>query len=244
MMTRLAAPTIPTRNEPVKLLPHRKRDRLQVRRFLPVLVIVMIVAVGAVAISQTARTAPVLPADSARAQQLQRYPARGQVRPVAQARVGTQGGGVVQELYVEPGHPVQEYQELARVLNSGGVEIVRAPFAGTVTNVVARRGDTVLPGATLLNVGDLGRLQVETTDLDEFVIADVSRGQIVYVLVDALGYELLGRVRSAALEPTRSELGDDHYPVIIDLLETAPNLRPGMNARIRFAPPVSQEGEG
>jgi hypothetical protein len=46
----------------------------------------------------------------------------------------------------------------------------------------------------------------------------------------------MGQVRSAAIEPARSATGDDHYPVVVDLLEPPPELRPGMNVRIRFDP--------
>jgi multidrug resistance efflux pump len=155
---------------------------------------------------------------------------------VAYARVGTISGGVTRELLVETGDTVQEFQELARIDGVAGTEIVRAPFGGTVMNVLVRRGDTLIPGATLLNLGDLTRYQVETTDLDEFLIADVQRGQPVAVLVDALGIELMGKVRSAAIEPARSATGDDHYPVVVDLLEPPSELRPGMNVRIRFDP--------
>jgi multidrug efflux pump subunit AcrA (membrane-fusion protein) len=197
--------------------------------------LLLIAVVAVIAVAQRPQDpAPAVPAGPENGQQVRRYPARGQVRPVAYARVGTVTGGVVQELYVETGASVQEYQELARVQAGGATEIVRAPFAGTVTNILVRRGDTLAPGATLVNVGDLSRFQVETTDLDEFLIAEVRRGQPVSILVDALGRELLGQVRSVAIEPTRSSTGDDHYPVLIDLLESPAELRPGMNVRLRF----------
>jgi multidrug efflux pump subunit AcrA (membrane-fusion protein) len=163
-----------------------------------------------------------------------RYVARGQIRPVAQARVGTVSGGVIQELRVEVGTPVSEQQQLARIVSNGSTEVVTAPFAGTVTSALVRRGDTVLPGTTLLTVGDVSRLQVETTDLDEFLIAQVYRGQRVSVLVEALDREVAGHVRTASLDVVRSTEGDDHYPVTIDLVELPPELRPGMSVRIRF----------
>ena len=81
---------------------------------------------------------------------------------------------------------------------------------------------------------------METTDLDEFLVAEVRRGQPVTVLVDALDRELLGQVRSVSIEPTRSTTGDDHYPVTIDLFDTPAELRPGMNVRIRFEAPLPE----
>jgi multidrug efflux pump subunit AcrA (membrane-fusion protein) len=163
-----------------------------------------------------------------------RYVARGQVQPVVHARVGTIAGGVIQELRVEVGDLVTEQQQIARVVSPTSTELIVAPLSGTVMSTAVHRGDTVLPGTTLLTVGDASRLQVETTDLDEFVIASVYRGQDVWVLVEALDRELPGRVRTAAIEPSRSPEGDDHYPVTIELLELPAELRPGMNVRIRL----------
>lgn len=231
-MTQTVEPEVRPRELPPSRLPlPRPAGR---RRALPfitagILVLALIALVRVVTRPAPAEPGPLEPMTLA-----QRYPARGQVRPIAYARIGTVTGGVVQELYVDTGSRVQEGHELARVMAGGVPEIIRAPFAGTVTNVLVRRGDTLAPGATMVTVGDLSRFQVETTDVDEFLIAQIRRGQVAHVLVDALDRELLGQVRSVSLEPTRTLAGDEHYPVTIDLLETPPELRPGMNVRIRF----------
>lgn len=160
--------------------------------------------------------------------------ARGRVRPVAHARVGTLVGGVVVRLTAAPGDLVVEQQELARVRGPNGTEVVTAPIHGAVLDVLVEVGDTLLPGATVATLGDLSRLKVETTDVDEFVIGSVRPGQLVQLHIDALGRDLGGLVRSVALEPRTTPAGDEHYLVIIDLLEQAPELRVGMTARITF----------
>ncbi|MBI2322532.1 MAG: HlyD family efflux transporter periplasmic adaptor subunit, partial [Chloroflexi bacterium] len=138
---------------------------------------------------------------------------------------------------VEVGEAVREQQEIARVRGPGGTEVLVAPWDGTITSLPVQVGDTVLPGALIATVGDLSRLQVETTDVDEFIIAYVRRGQAVTLSVDALDGRLLrGRVRSVALEPQRSAEGDEHYPVVIDLAEIPVELRPGMTVRVNFSP--------
>lgn len=198
------------------------------------IVVALLGLVGGVAVGQRLVGPPASPPAPAPAPASLKLTARGQVRPVAQARVGTLGGGVLTRLIVEPGDAVNDGQEIARVRGPGGNEIVTAPFSGTVTGLLARFGDTLAPGAPIATVGDLRRLQVETTDVDEYLIPYVSRGQTVTVVVEALDDELAGRVRTVALEPTRTRLDDEHYPVTIELLETPANLRPGMTARIRF----------
>lgn len=162
--------------------------------------------------------------------------ARGRVQPAQQARIGTLAGGVVTRLAVAPGDHVAEGQEVARVrLASGASEVLTAPWSGTITTVPANLGDTVTPGSLIATLGDLSRLRVETTDVDEFIISQVRAGGRVLVAVDALDRrELPGYVATVALQPTTAATGDEHYPVTIELLDADPGLRPGMSVRITF----------
>jgi multidrug efflux pump subunit AcrA (membrane-fusion protein) len=167
----------------------------------------------------------------------ERLVARGQVKPADQARVGTLAGGVVRELLVEPGDVVTEGQPLARIRGAETIEVLSAPRPGTVTDVLVHVGDTVTPGTMVASIGTLSRLQVETTDVDEFVVGRIQRSQPVTLTVEALDrLELKGVVRSVALEPRTTTAGDEHYPVVIDLAGWPPNLRPGMTTRITFEP--------
>ncbi len=119
----------------------------------------------------------------------------------------------------------------------GGLEVLVAPLDGVVTGVLVHAGDTVVPGTVVATVGDLRQLQVETTDVDEFLVGRVQPGQAVSMTVEALDRrELAGRVRTVALEPRPNPSGDPHYPVVIDLLGALPpELRPGMTVRLTFA---------
>lgn len=162
--------------------------------------------------------------------------AHGVVAPVSQARVGTLGGGVLLGLSVSIGDRVEASSELARVRGAADVEVLTAPFAGTVTGLLAHTGDTLVPGAGVVMVADLRRLQVETNDVDEFLIGRVQPGQSVTLQIEALDRrELTGRVRTVALQPQATPGGDQHYPVTIDPGGIPPDLRPGMSVRVIFA---------
>jgi multidrug resistance efflux pump len=88
------------------------------------------------------------------------------------------------------------------VVGPSGTEIVTAPFRGSVTNVLVHAGDTLTPGATIAVVADMHALQVETSDVDEFLVSDVSVAQRVQVTVDALDkLALTGIVTNVALLP-------------------------------------------
>jgi multidrug resistance efflux pump len=164
-----------------------------------------------------------------------RLTARGQVRPVAEARIGTLTGGTVFSLATQVGQAVEAEQEIARVRHADGMEVLTAPWRGLITSLPARTGDTVTVGTTLAYLGDLSRLQVETNDVDEFIIAFVHEGQPVQMTVDALdGRTFGGWVRRVNLLPERTEQGDEHFPVVIDFDGSTVDLRLGMTVRVNF----------
>ncbi len=108
-----------------------------------------------------------------------------------------------------------------------------APFAGTIALVSAVPGENAVPGAIVVSVIDLSRLHVETTDLSERDVTQVSVGQSVRVHIDALGEEVSGRV--SAIAPGATTLGGDVvYKTIIDLDVQPPGIRAGMSAEVTF----------
>jgi hypothetical protein len=158
--------------------------------------------------------------------------AHGVVQPVSQARVGTLTGGVLLSVSVTVGQSVEPQSELARVRGPSDVEVLTAPFAGTVTGLVAHVGDTLVAGASVITIADLARLQVETTDVDEFLISHVRPGDAVILEVEALDRRPLnGHVQTVGLQPQTNSAGDQQYPVTIDLGSQA-DLRPGMTVRV------------
>jgi HlyD family secretion protein len=164
-----------------------------------------------------------------------RLTARGTVRPVAEARIGTLTGGTVFSLAVEVGQAVEAEAEIARVRHADGMEVLTAPWRGVITSLPARTGDTVTVGTTLAYLGDLSRVQVETTDVDEFIIAFVREGQPVQMTVDAIdGRTFSGWVTRVNLLPEKDDQGDDHYPVVIDFDGSTADLRLGMTVRVNF----------
>lgn len=105
-----------------------------------------------------------------------------------------------------------------------------APFDGTVGLIHVREGEEVMPGQTILVLGDLATLQVETTDLDEVDVARIQPGQQVDLTFDALPEEVLsGRVVRVAPMSTPGQTATT-YRVIIEFDEIDPALRWGMTA--------------
>ena len=105
-----------------------------------------------------------------------------------------------------------------------------APFAGTIGTVHVRSGELAQPGQSIVTLGNLGALRVETTDLSETDIARVKEGQPVNVTFDALpGKTLNGKVARIAPMSTPGQSGVN-YVVTVLLDEIDPALRWGMTA--------------
>jgi ABC-type lipoprotein export system ATPase subunit/biotin carboxyl carrier protein len=221
---------------PAALVPavpvRRRRSRRWPFLLLAAVLLLIGAAVGYARFGGPATTQPGAPVDQAAVKRV----GRGEIRPDSEAIVRSLVGGVVTRLSVDIGTSVAENQEIARVrAPDGSISIVTAPWTGTITNLPIHNGDSVTAGAVMAAVGDISRLRVETDDVDEFMVARIHPGQSVTVTVDAIeGRELRGRVRTVALRSQETEDGDDHYPVVVDLDWSPPDLRPGMTVRVHF----------
>jgi HlyD family secretion protein len=114
---------------------------------------------------------------------------------------------------------------------------LKAPFAGTVTEVNTHSGEWILPGQTVLVIADLDHLRIETTDLSERDVPQIKEAQPVSVLVKALNQSVKGHV--SYISPLANTLGGDVvYKTTIDLDAPLAGLRAGMSVEVEFG--VSQ----
>jgi multidrug resistance efflux pump len=98
-------------------------------------------------------------------------------------------------------------------------------------------GEPVRDGQKLLRVCDLGGFTVNVR-VHEALIARVRPGQPAGVRVDAFPRQVLrGKVKSIArVAAAQSWLSSDVkvYPVVVDLADKVPGLKPGMSAEVRI----------
>ena len=111
---------------------------------------------------------------------------------------------------------------------------LRAPFAGTVSELSVRQNEWVVHGQPIILLADLSNLQVETTDLNEIDVAQIEVGDSVVVTFDALpGVEVKGKVVRIA---SKSSPGAGvNYKVVVELEEIPPQLRWGMTVFLDIA---------
>lgn len=111
---------------------------------------------------------------------------------------------------------------------------LKAPFAGTVVDLDLAPGEKVIPNQRVAQIADLSQLYVETTDLTENEVVDITVGQEVTVTPDALpDLELQGIVESIS-DGYQEKSGDIVYTIRIILDESDPLLRWGMTVEVKF----------
>lgn len=113
---------------------------------------------------------------------------------------------------------------------------VRAPFAGTVADVVIEAGEQAVAGQTLLTIGDTSAWLIETTDLSELEVVRVAVDDRATITFEALpGQTVEGTVERIQVRGTSSE-GGVVFAVSIRPDVTNPDLRWGMSATVRISP--------
>ncbi|MBN1401012.1 MAG: HlyD family efflux transporter periplasmic adaptor subunit [Anaerolineae bacterium] len=140
-----------------------------------------------------------------------------------------------EEIAIAEAAVAQAEASLMEARNALDDAVLRAPFAGTVGEILAQEGELIGAQVTVIRVGDLTCLRAETSDLSEVDITRVVVGQGATVTADALqGQSFDGTVSQVAL--TASDYrGDKVYTTVVDL-ETSPDvgLRWGMTAFVRI----------
>jgi multidrug resistance efflux pump len=110
-----------------------------------------------------------------------------------------------------------------------------APIPGTITTVGIVPGEYVLPGQALVGISDVSSLQIETSDLSELDVPQVSVGQDVSIQIKALDAVIPGHVVS--ISPVATTLGGDVVYMTTIALDTLPEgLREGMSATVNYNP--------
>lgn len=109
-----------------------------------------------------------------------------------------------------------------------------ATFAGTIVDLNLLVGEQVSPGVPVVTLVDFSKWYVETDNLTEIEVVDVSVGQPVTIIPDALPeVELTGSVESID-DFFEEKRGDVTYTARILLDEVDPLLRWGMTVVVTF----------
>ena len=110
---------------------------------------------------------------------------------------------------------------------------IAAPFAGTITDILAKPGDRVVPGTVAFQIDDLSHLLVDVR-VSEVDINQVKVGQEAALSFDAiLGKEYKGIV-SVVDRVGTSNQGVVDFLVTVELVDADENVKPGMTAAVNI----------
>lgn len=117
-------------------------------------------------------------------------------------------------------------RELERLLGETGL---RAPYDGTVTEVLAEPGEFVGPGRPIVTLSGEGDTEVQV-EVPEMLLPQLVPGAVVPVQVAMLGREVSGQIRSLG----RSAAGPGQlFPVVV-ALDKAAGVPAGATAELSF----------
>lgn len=108
--------------------------------------------------------------------------------------------------------------------------LVRAPFSGTIDEVITERGQVVGPGQGLFRIVNLGDMYVSTT-VPEAYVGKLKVGTPVEVSLAALGKTYQGKVRQVAsnINPTNRS-----FAIEVAVPNTDKLLRPNQSAKLKI----------
>ena len=113
---------------------------------------------------------------------------------------------------------------------------VIAPFDGVVAEMNAKAGSSINAGEIAVTIADFSNWLVNTTDLTEIDVVELTEDQPVIVTLDALpDVKLNGTILSIGQSFSENQ-GDVVYEVTVLLADTHPAMRWGMTAEVKFEP--------
>ena len=112
--------------------------------------------------------------------------------------------------------------------------VVTAPFAGVVADVNVEVGDEVSTDSRVASVADFSAWTVESTDITELEVVNLSEGQMVDLVPDALPDLALKGTITEISQAYTQQGGDILYAVKIRVENPDPRLRWGMTVEATF----------
>jgi len=150
------------------------------------------------------------------------------------------------------GHIAQTDASLTRASDVLQKTVYAAPFAGVITNLPVREGETVVigiqnaPGSTLMTLADMSVITAEVK-VDETDIVNVQLGQPAEVTIDAIPKKIFHAVvteignnaivRSTGVATSQSTSASQEakdFKVVVTLSDPPEDLRPGLSTTAKI----------
>lgn len=139
-------------------------------------------------------------------------------------------GSEIQYLQAKSSYEAQN-QAVAQLQQQVGKTVIRAPFTGTIDDVITEKGSVVAAGQTpLMQIVNLDKMYIET-DVPESYVSDVVKGKDVEVLFPVLGKTIETKIRQAGdvINPANRT-----FKVEIDVPNKDKSIKPNLTARLKI----------
>ena len=139
-------------------------------------------------------------------------------------------GSEIQYLQAKSNYEAQQ-KAIAQMQKQIGKTIVRAPFSGTIDDVITEQGTVVSPGQSqLFRLVNLGSMYIET-DVPESYLTNVTVGKNVEVNFPVLNQNLTATVRQAGnfINPANRT-----FKVEIGIPNKDKSIKPNLTAKLRI----------
>jgi len=171
--------------------------------------------------------------DLARAAEIQAKSNYERVRALYENRSASKSALDAARAGFESAHEQDNISKKRRKLARNQLEYtsLKAPVAGTVSNVMVEENENVGAGQQVLVLTSGSDLEVKIA-MPEVLIAQVREGDDVLIAMDAIkGKEFKAKITEVGIA---SSAYTTTYPVMVRFTETDPDIRPGMAAEIMF----------
>ncbi|GAB1856998.1 efflux RND transporter periplasmic adaptor subunit [Flavobacteriaceae bacterium MHTCC 0001] len=139
-------------------------------------------------------------------------------------------GSEIQYLQAKSSYEAQE-EMVNQMQQQVGKTLVRAPFSGTIDDVITEQGSVVAPGqSTLFRIVNLDDMYIET-DVPERYVADIIPGKEVHVNFPVLGKDIDAKVRQAGnfINPANRT-----FKVEVALPKKDVSIKPNLTAKLKI----------
>lgn len=139
-------------------------------------------------------------------------------------------GSEIQYLQAKSSYEAQE-QAVNQLQQQVAKTTVRAPFSGTIDDVITDQGNVVAPGQSqLFRIVNLNDMYIET-DVPERYVSNITKGKNVKVNFPVLGKEVDAKVRQAGnfINPANRT-----FKVEISLPKTDIGIKPNLTAKLKI----------
>lgn len=139
-------------------------------------------------------------------------------------------GSEMQYLQAKSNYEAQD-QAIAQLEQQVAKTIVRAPFSGTIDDVLTEQGSVVMPGQTeLLRIINLDNMYI-VTDVPEKYIANITRNKKVEVEFPVLGKKIDSKVRQVGnfINPANRT-----FKVEVSVPNKDKSIKPNLTAKLRI----------